>query len=230
MLDQLVYQAIPIFEILHPGCIGIFCFNQSTNHNAMAGDALVATKMNLSPRGKQPKMRDGWYINENSEKRVQSMTFPNNHQLKGQPKGIKQVLKERNLWPMKEICLTYEQCSGKCDDIDLERIDYCARKIMLLQPDFYEQQSMLEETIIKAGHIFERYPKFHCNYNFADLMKQVSKVLVSVPVTTIRKFARKSWRYMDAYDKELEGKTAEWAVSKYKSHRRIPENIEKLME
>ncbi|CAB4444379.1 unnamed protein product [Rhizophagus irregularis] len=105
--------------------------------------------MNLSPGGKQPKMRDG------------------------QPKGIKQVLKERNLWPTKEIRLTCEQCSGKCDDVNLERCPY---------------------------------------------------------ITTIRKFARKSWRYMDAYDKGLEGRTAEWAVSKYKSHRRLPENIENLME
>ncbi|CAB4417942.1 unnamed protein product [Rhizophagus irregularis] len=87
----LVHQAIPIFEILHPGCIGVFCFDQSTNHNAMAGDALVATKMNLSPRGKQPKMRDGWYIKD-GEKCVQSMTFPNNHHLKGQPKvGLRSV-------------------------------------------------------------------------------------------------------------------------------------------
>jgi hypothetical protein len=63
-----MYQAIPIFEILHSRCIGVFCFDQSTNHNAMAGDALVATKMNLSPEGKQPKMCDGWYINEHGEK------------------------------------------------------------------------------------------------------------------------------------------------------------------
>ncbi|PKY46319.1 hypothetical protein RhiirA4_320161 [Rhizophagus irregularis] len=250
MLDQLVHQAIPIFEILHPGCTGVFCFDQSTNHNAMAGDALVATKMNLSPGGKQPKMRDGWYINEYGEKCIQSMIFPNNHHLKGQPKGIKQVLKERNLWPMREIRLTCEQCSGKCDDVNLERVDCCARRIMSLQPDFCEQRSILEEAIIKADHIFERYPKFHCecnfierfwgfakretrricSYNFADLMKRVPEVLVSVPITTIRKFARKSWRYMDAYDKGLEGRTAEWAVSKYKSHRRLPENIENLME
>ena len=121
---------------------------------------------------------------------------------------------------------------------------------MSLQPDFHEQRSILEEVIIKAKHIFERYPKFHCecnfierywgfakwetrwlcSYNFADLLIQVSKVLISVPVTTIRKFARKSWRYMDAYNKGLEGRTAEWAISKYKSHRRLPENIERIMD
>ena len=50
-----------------------------------------------------------------------------------------------------------------------------------------------------------------------------------MPITTIRKFVHKSWRYMDAYNKGLEGRAAEWAVSKYKSHRRIPENIEELM-
>ncbi|CAG8798847.1 10846_t:CDS:1, partial [Cetraspora pellucida] len=51
MLDQLVQQAIPIFEMLHPSCIGVFCFNQLTNHNAITEDALVATQMNLGPRG-----------------------------------------------------------------------------------------------------------------------------------------------------------------------------------
>ncbi|CAB4473945.1 unnamed protein product [Rhizophagus irregularis] len=98
----LVHQAIPIFELLHPGCIGVFCFDQSINHNAMAADALIASKMNLSPGGAQPKMRDG------------------------QQKGIKQVLKERNLWSTEGIRLMCEQCSGKHDDINPERIDCCA--------------------------------------------------------------------------------------------------------
>ena len=54
-----MHQAIPIFEILHSGCISVFCFDQSTNHNAMVADALIAMRMNLSPGGAQPKMRDG---------------------------------------------------------------------------------------------------------------------------------------------------------------------------
>jgi hypothetical protein len=216
----------------------------------MAADALIATRMNLGPGGVQPKMRDGWYINDYGERCVQLMIFPENHQLKEQSKGIKQVLKERNLWPTNGIRLTCEQCSGKHHDVNPERLDCCARRIMSLQPDFQEQRSILEEAIIKSGHIFERYPKFHCEcnfierywgfvkretrrlctYSFADLIKKVPEVLVSVPIASIRKFARKSWRYMDAYNKGLEGRTAEWAVNKYKSHRRLPDNIERLMD
>ena len=134
----------------------------------MAADALVATKMNLGSGGVQPKMRDGWYINEYGERCVQSMIFSDNHQLKGQPKGIKQILKERNLWPTNGIHLTCEQCSRKRDNANPERLDCCARRIMSLQPDFQEQRSILEEAIIKAGHIFERYPKFHCECNFIE--------------------------------------------------------------
>ena len=120
---------------------------------------------------------------------------------------------------------------------------------MSLQPDFSEQRSLLEEAVIEAGHILEQYPKFHCecnsierywgfvkretrqscSYNYADLLRKVPETLVSVSVTIIRKFAHKSWRYMDAYDKGLEGRAAEWAVNKFKFHHRIPENIERAI-
>ena len=45
----------------------------------------------------------------------------------------------------------------------------------------------------------------------------------------IRKFARKSWRYMDAYrlknGAHLSVKQVEYAVRKYKWHRCIPDSI-----
>ncbi|CAG8578641.1 11272_t:CDS:2 [Scutellospora calospora] len=206
MLEQLVQQAILIFEVLHSGCIGVFCFDQSTNHNAIAENTLVATKMNLGPGGVQPIMRDGWYINENGVWTIQSMVFSDNYkveELRGKPKGIKEIIMEP-----------------------------------------------LEEAVLGKGHILEQYPKFHCecnfierywgyikretrklcNYNYTDLLQQVPKALVNVPVTTIRKFACKSWRYMDTYDKGLEGRAAKWAVTKYKSHRRLPVTIEKQID
>ncbi|CAG8631508.1 16920_t:CDS:1, partial [Funneliformis caledonium] len=48
-----------------------------------------------------------------------------NYQLKEQPKNIKQVLKECNLWPIKSICLMYKQYFGKCDEVNSEKLDCC---------------------------------------------------------------------------------------------------------
>ncbi|CAG8750974.1 3309_t:CDS:1, partial [Funneliformis caledonium] len=69
-----------------------------------------------------------------------------------------------------------------------------------------------------------------CSYSFIELLKQVPKVLISIPITTIHKFACKSWRYMNTYDKGLEGRAAKWTVNKYKLHCRLPEGIEKLIK
>jgi len=57
--------------------------------------------------------------------------------------------------------------------------------------------------------------------------------ITQVPVSTIRKFARKCWRYMDAYrekkGQKLSAKQVEFAVRKYKRHRSVPEsNINEL--
>ena len=35
---------------------------------------------------------------------------------------------------------------------------------------------------------------------------------------------------MDAYEKGLEGRIAEWAVKKYKSHRWLPDNINEIFK
>jgi hypothetical protein len=45
-----------------------------------------------------------------------------------------------------------------------------------------------------------------------------------VNITTIRKYARKSWRYMQLYRERLTGKLAEYACKQFKSHRRIPQD------
>ena len=57
------------------------------------------------------------------------------------------------------------------------------------------------------------------------LLNTVPEALNSIDVNTIRRFARKSWRYMDLYRNGITGKLAEYAVKKYRSHRRIPEYV-----
>ncbi|CAG8697686.1 5716_t:CDS:2, partial [Ambispora gerdemannii] len=135
-------------------------------------------------------MYNGWYINEREERCTQSIIFSDDYpvtRLRGQLKGIKRILEERNLWPAKKIRLVCERYSEKNND-NPEILNCCAWRIMSQQPDFCE------------------------HYNYKDLLKHVPEILVSVPITTTRKFSRKSWRYMDAYYKGLKGRTAEWAV------------------
>ena len=65
----------------------------------------------------------------------------------------------------------------------------------------------------------------NCDYIWLGLQKIVLEALDSISSITIRKFARKSWKYMDIYRKGISGKLVEFAVKKYKSHCHVPDNI-----
>ena len=45
------------------------------------------------------------------------------------------------------------------------------------------------------------------------MLREIPKVLDSVPVNNSK--VCKSWRFIGAYEKGLEGRIAEWAVKKY---------------
>lgn len=72
--------------------------DNSQGRSAYAVDALLVSRMNFNPGGKQARMRPGWYI-QDSYKFVQSMLFPMDHlKYPDEPKGMKQVLVERGLF------------------------------------------------------------------------------------------------------------------------------------
>ena len=116
---------------------------------------------------------------------------------------------------------------------------------MSLEPDFLAQKGSITEVIEKAGHKCIFYSKFYCelnfiecywgavkrharencNYSWKGLKQTVPQSLDSVLLVTIRRFARKAWRYMDLYQKDIGEKLAEYAVKKYKSHRRILDEV-----
>ena len=66
----------------------LWLFDQSSGHTAMAADALVAARMNVSNGGVQPKMHDTVMPGG----RVQEMTTAD-----GEAKGLRMVLTERGI-------------------------------------------------------------------------------------------------------------------------------------
>ena len=74
--------------------------------------------------------------------------------------------------------------------------------------------------------ILNRYnAHLHCDYSFKGLKTIVLLALDSVDLIKIRRYARRSARYMSAYEQGLSGKAAVFAVKKYKSHRQVPDSV-----
>jgi hypothetical protein len=206
-----------------------FLFDNSQNHHALAPNALNAKVLPLKDNGANVKaQRDGWFFDSNGVKRTQRMVNDI-----GQPLGLKSILLERGLWD---------------HSLSLKG----ARELLGEQPDFRDQKEWLQDVIeAHEGFIIDYYPKFHCEFNFIemfwaacksytrrnctysfkDLQKVVPVALKHVDLSHVRRFARKCSRYMDAYRlKDKEGKNLtthqiEYAVKKYKSHRRFPMRI-----
>src|SRR5436190_23942951 len=120
LIDQVINYAIPIFETIYPNAIAVMAFDNSTNHGAMPEDGLNATKMNVNPAGKQPRMHSTFFGTDNIS---QSMVFPSDHpQYPNKAKGMRQILIERGLWK-EELKGECKLCKGKEKKIDSQRID-----------------------------------------------------------------------------------------------------------
>ena len=157
-------KAITIHKRNHPNLIGLWAFDSSSNHNCVAKDALVVSRMNLSSGGKQAVMRDTIVDGTHY-----TMVFPDNYAnevLRGKPKGMKEVLKDRGLW-IDGLPRTCSRC--RADDKHPDRVDCCAERILELQPDFVAQDSILEEIAREEGQRIVFYPKFHCELNFIEM-------------------------------------------------------------
>ncbi|PKC04462.1 hypothetical protein RhiirA5_379360 [Rhizophagus irregularis] len=136
-------------------------------------DALVASKMNHFPGGKQLVMQSTTWGDNNQ----QDMCFLNDYfdeKLRGKPKGMKQILLERGKWK-EGLRANCQLC--KNGDKDPNRVDCCARQIISLEPDFVAQKGALHEIISTAGHKYVFYPKFHCKLNYIEMYWGATKNL-----------------------------------------------------
>ena len=231
LCKQLIEKAIPSFNYLHPGKTALFVFDNSSNHGALAPDALVASRLKLSdgfPKDTQKGVdktrtipfRDGWYLDQQGNRITQKMMNEN-----GIQKGLKSILTERGLF-MEEQKLNVKELTLLLSD----------------QPDFKEQKGWLQEQVEKHHHQILFFPKFHpefnfierywglakqftrshCDYSWISLEKTVPLAFDSIKLSTIRRLADHCFRYMDAYRRDnLTPLQVEWAMKKYSSHRRI---------
>jgi hypothetical protein len=230
--DKLVMQlhkAVALVKRAFPGKKVLWLFDNATLHQAMAPEALLASKMNLNPGGKQPRMRDGLLPNGSP----QSMCFPEDHSdHPGQAKGARVVLQERGLW-QRNMRLRCKKC--RPDE------NCCATAVLAQQPDFVAQKCSLEELLTKEGFQTLFLPKFHCElnwieqfwssvkyhtrhhceYNIAGLRKTLDEALLSVPDATIFRYFLRSLRIMQAYKDGLKIATKEFEQRVYQSHRRV---------
>lgn len=328
---QTKHLAIPLFELTHPDCEGVFVFDNSSCHGLYAPDALVASRLNANPGGQQPKMREGWFMRD-GERVKQSMVFECDRpdrplarnfsltdkdgkkwsykkgevvtdaderlkKLIGLPKGGFQVrcCRVRGLYVNNE---TYEnpishytrswlsgastlavstgsaraprrpttataawlkrrrglrgRAAGTRPPNDPRHGKCCGLAILTSHPDFVEQRPWLEEVVENAGHHCVFLPKFHPELNFIERywacikhwlryhcdeggntmrlrMRKAMNDPKVAPLSLIRKHARVSWRYMDAYRKGLTGALADYAVKKAKSHRTVSTVVDKAV-
>jgi len=159
---QLKNKLIPAFERAHgAGYQALFLIDNSQGHSAYGEDALVISRMNIKPGGRQARMCNGWFM-QGGVKVHQPMIYPINHpDLPETPKGVKAVLMECGLWQPK--------LHGKCEKACKSNEDACCNKwILERQPDFAEQKSLVQETIEAAGHLCLFLLKFHCELNFIE--------------------------------------------------------------
>ena len=77
----------------------------------------------------------------------------------------------------------------------------CDYWIMEGQEDFIKEKSLLEIEITARGHKCIFYPKFYCELNYTEFFwgaVECHTRLDSVSLTTIRRFADRSRRWMEA--------------------------------
>ena len=102
----------------------MWIFDHSSCHGAYSDDALIATRMNAKPGGKQPAMK-----NTTWNGKVQRMVFN-----LGVPKGLIQILTERGKY-------------RKGMKLEEMRMEIASHK------DFTEEKTKIQQYLIANGHI-----------------------------------------------------------------------------
>ncbi|KAG2064344.1 hypothetical protein BDR04DRAFT_1130802 [Suillus decipiens] len=173
---------------------------------------------------------------------AQSLYFPEGHACRGVFKGMATILEEcgySNTSNIQAECKPNFTCKSGIPQC------YCQR-MLYNEADFINVKSTLELACDTCGIGVLFLAKFHCELNFIeqcwghakriyhqkppssseqDLETNLIDALDSVTVEQMRKYAQRSCRFMNAYQKGLSGKQAAWATKKYCGHRVLPNSV-----
>ena len=219
-----VAEGVKIAEVKYlpsQGYHHIWCFDHSCGHTAYAENALIASKMNKGPGGKQPKMRDTMWNGQ-----TQTLTLPD-----GRPKGAALVLEERGydtkgmkLDEMRSILAGHDDFKNEKCHVDTVLTD-CGHTCVFI-PKFHCELNPIERVWSQS----KRYTRAHCDYTIASLQRNIPLALQSVSAENIANYVRRCCNYMFAYLEgsavgvELEEKIKLYKSVSYTSHRRVGVN------
>ncbi|KAG2153113.1 uncharacterized protein EDB93DRAFT_1249026 [Suillus bovinus] len=174
----------------------------------------------------------------------QSLYFPDGHPKAGFFKGMAQILVERGYANASKL---HAKCKDfKCPTLTNGEKACCCHRLMYVQPDFVNVESCLETLCRTRNFDVIFLLKFHCELNFIEqcwgfakwlcrmkdrssseevLEQNIIESLDAVPMESMQCFAMRSARFIDAYQKGLNGTQAAWAIKKYRGHRVLPQSI-----
>ncbi|CUA66969.1 hypothetical protein RSOLAG22IIIB_02877 [Rhizoctonia solani] len=236
-------DAVKIVQEAYPEYTHIFVYDNAPSHTKRPEDAISARAMpkgevKIFPRPITVKRSNGTTEKVTPPRMepgrlpdgtLQSFYLPDDHEdvnRRGSFKGMAQILRERGLY---EAAEKKAECRG------------------FNQPDFESRDSNLEEVARKLGTRVIFLPKYHCELNPIEqcwgyakrkyrqmpptnnentMIKYIIEALDSIPIDSIRKFAARSQRFIDAYANHKNGEKAiEWATKEFRSHRQTPAHI-----
>ena len=97
----------------------------------------------------------------------QEFYYPEGHPKAGLFKGMAEILTERG----HDVSKKRAQCGkgfGDCPEVQECINNCCCRRILFNEPDFIEEESLLETCCRSRSYAVHFFPKFHCEISFIE--------------------------------------------------------------